>query len=762
MRPHLHSVRLPRLSSAAALVAAGLLCACASSPPPPPPPPVASPVAAAPAEPPAPSGPQPPVARKEPKETQLHGEKLVDNYAWLQKKGSPDVVAHLKAENVYTDQVMSPFKPLEDQLYAEMLGRIKQDDNEVPYRQDGYFYYSRTETGKQYSIFCRKKGSLKAKEEILIDLNQMAAGKKFIALGGLSVSDDGRLMAYSIDETGFREYTLQIKDLRTGTLLPVAIKKVRSIAWSTDRRTLFYVVEDSAKRPYRLHRLKVTPPVAAGKTGVVATSDAPVFEEKDERFNLGVERTRSKQFILVSSSSHTQTEVRFLRSDRPLAAPQLIAPREKDHEYDVDHHGDRFFIRTNKGGRNFKLVSAPVKHPEPANWKDVVPHREAVMLEAMDFFKGHYVLYEREDGLPQLRITDMRSGQWHRVALPEPVYTVGPGQNREWDTRVLRFEYESLITPRSVYDYRVDTRQRTLMKRQPVLGGYDPTLYRSERIHAIATDGTRIPISLVYKHPLEKDGKRPLLLGGYGAYGFSVPMGFNSSTVSLLDRGVVWAWAHIRGGGDLGKKWHDAGRMMNKRNSFTDFIAAGEHLVRDHYTSQGRIVARGGSAGGLLMGAVINLSDTLFKAVVLQVPFVDVINTMLDESLPLTVGEFEEWGNPKKRDEYEYIRSYSPYENLRQRAYPSMLVRTSYNDSQVMYWEPAKYVAKLRTLKRDGTPLIFKINLDPAGHGGASGRFDKLRELAFDYSFILWQMGLATPAPAPAAPPAAAATKSAP
>ena len=677
------------------------------------------------------SMPKPPEARKVEKKIDLHGEQLIDNYFWLREKTSPAVIQYLEAENAYTDALMKPTEAFQAALYREMLARIKETDANVPYKYGDYFYYSRTEQGKQYPIYARKRGQLTAAEEITLDLNEMAKGLKFLALGQYAVSNDGHLLAYTIDTTGFRQFKLYIKDLRTGALLPDTIERVTSLAWANDNKTLFYTIEDPvSKRSHRFYRHTLS-----------QGADELLYEEKDELFRLQVERPRSRAFIFLTSSSFNETEVRYLPADRPGESPRVILPREKMHRYYVDHHGQEFYIRTNEGAKNFRLVSAPVAHPEKKNWKEVIPHRPEVLLEDTDFFADYWVVYERENGLQKMRITDFKTGQAHNVEFPEPVYTASGNANAEYNTSVLRFTYQSFITPLSVFDYDMKTRRRTLLKQTEVLGGYDPAQYNSERIYATATDGTRIPISLVYKKDLQRDGQRPLLLNGYGAYGYPLPVNFNSSRLSLLNRGVVFAIAHIRGGGEMGEVWHDQGKMMSKRNTFTDFIAAAEHLLKEKYTSKDRLIITGGSAGGLLMGAVLNMRPELFKAAVVQVPFVDVINTMLDESLPLTVGEFLEWGNPKIKAEYDYMKTYSPYENIAAKAYPAILVRTSLNDSQVMYWEPAKYVARLRATKTDTNPLLFKTNMG-AGHGGASGRYDFLHDVAFDYAFMLTQLGI--------------------
>jgi oligopeptidase B len=680
---------------------------------------------------PLPARPSAPIARRRPRTTTIHGETLTDDYFWLREKSDPDVAAYLEAENAYADGVMAPLGPRQESLYREMLARIKETDLSVPYREGGYFYYSRTEEGKQYPIYCRRQGSLEAPEEVTLDLNELAVGHAFLAIGAYAVTDDGTLLAYSVDTTGFREYTLQIKDLRTGELRPERIEKTGAVAWANDGRTLFYTVEDHAKRPWRVMRHRLGS----------AETDAVVFEEQDELFRVWVGRTRSKRFLLLGSASHTTTEVRFRPADEPIGDWRTVTPRRHEHEYDVDHHGDRFYIRTNDRGRNFRLVAAPLDDPREERWEEVVPHRPEVMLEGAEFFRDHYVLLERERGLPRLSVTGLRDGQTHAVLFPEPAYSAFPSYNPEFDTHVFRYSYQSLITPASVFDYDMDARTSTLLKEQPVLGGYDRTRYVSERREATAPDGVKVPVSLVYRRDLVRDGRAPLYLVGYGAYGYPLPVGFSSNRLSLLDRGMAVAIAHVRGGGEMGKAWHDDGRMLKKRNTFTDFIAVAEHLVAEGYTAPDRLVIEGGSAGGLLMGAVANLRPDLFRIVVSKVPFVDVLNTMLDADLPLTVGEYEEWGNPNHRDQYEYIKSYCPYTNLAARAYPTMLVKTSFNDSQVMYWEPAKYVAKLRRLRTDDNVLILKTNM-AAGHGGASGRYDYLREVAFDYAFVLSQLGL--------------------
>ncbi len=676
--------------------------------------------------------PRPPVAKTIPKIDVLHGDRRVDDYFWLRQKDDPDVIAHLHAENAYADAVMKPTEAFRDALYQEMVGRIKEDDQSVPYRRGEHFYYTRTEKGKQYPIYCRQRGSVEAPEEITLDLNALAAGQPFLALGAYAVSDDGRRLAYTLDYTGFREYTLYVKDLDTGEVAPDRIEHVSTVAWAADPETLFYVIEDQAKRPYRLYRHRLG-----------SAADTLVFEETDALFRAWVARTRSRAYLMAGSASFTSTEVRYLPAATPEAEWRLVAPRERDHEYHVDHGGDVFYIRSNQGGRrNFRLLTAPVAAPGPEQWTERIAHRADVMLEDLDVFADFFVVHERAEGLVRLHVTELQAGAAHHIEFPEPAYDVEGEANAEFATPFYRLRYQSLVTPSSVFDYEIATRRLVLRKQTEVLGGYDPARYRSERVWATAPDGARVPISLVAQKDAPRDGSAPLLLAGYGAYGLPYPVTFSSSRLSLLDRGLTFAIAHIRGGGELGKPWHDQGRMLNKRNTFTDFIAAADFLIRAGYTAPDRLVIEGGSAGGLLIGAVLNERPDLFHAAVLRVPFVDVINTMLDESLPLTVGEFEEWGNPKVPEHYAYMKAYCPYTNVRPQPYPALLAKTSLNDSQVMYWEPAKWIQKLRALKTDANPALLKIDMG-AGHGGPSGRYDFLRDLAIDYAFVLDRLGRA-------------------
>jgi oligopeptidase B len=673
----------------------------------------------------------PPAAKKVPRVMTRFGDRRVDNYFWLREKADPEVIDYLRSENAYTEAVMKALEKFREALYKEMLSRIKETDESVPYRYHGYWYYTREVEGLQYPIHCRRKGTMQAPEEVMLDVNELAKGKAYTEVALLEVSPDGKLAAYAVDFTGYRQYEVYVKDLAGGTLLPDKLERVSSMAWARDGRTILYVQENDAKRPDRLfgHVLG-------------EAYDTLVYEEKDELFNLGVGITRSEAWIVVTSASKDTSEARVVPADRPSESLRLVSKRRKGHEYYMDHHGDSFWIRTNDKGRNFRLVRAPIADPAQKNWKQVLAHRKLVMLEDVDLFERFWVAKERDNGLLKLRLTDLASGEHHYIDMPEAVYSTGAGTNAEFDADTFRFIYQSYVTPRTVYDYTVGKRERTLLKQQPVLGGYKPEEYASEMLMATAKDGTKIPVSLVYKKALRTGQPQPMLLYGYGSYGHPMDVGFRSSRLSLLDRGMVFATAHIRGGGDRGRLWYDDGKLKRKMNTFSDFIACAEHLVSKGWTAPDRLVIMGGSAGGLLMGAVTNMRPDLFKAVVSEVPFVDVINTMLDATLPLTTQEYIEWGNPNKESEYRYIRRYSPYDNLARKAYPAMLVEASLNDSQVPYWEAAKYVAKMRALKTDGNVLILKTILE-AGHAGASGRYDDLKDLAFTYSFILDQVGLA-------------------
>jgi len=675
---------------------------------------------------------QPPMTEKKPKTTNIHGVTLIDDYFWLREKTNPAVMAHLQAENDYADSLMKHTTTLQGKLYNEMLSHIKQTDTNVPYRWGNYFYYNRTVEGMQYPIYCRKRGSTEAPEEIILDQNELAKGQKFMSVGAFAPSDDGNLLAYTTDNTGYRQYTLQIKDLRNGQLFPEKIERVGNVSWANDNKTLFYVTEDAVtKRSDKFFR------------HVLGTDQNDlVYEEKDELFDIFNWRSLDQTTIFLEAASKTSTEVRYIASDKPNSELKVILPREKEHEYDVNHRGNLFYIRTNKGAKNFRIVTAPVDDPSEKNWKEFVPHNLAVKIEGISLFADHAVLSEWENGLQQLEIINLKTNKHSRIQFPEPVYSAGLNANRVFNTSVLRYSYNSLVTPNSVFDYDMSTGKSALLKQTDVPGGFDRTNYKSERVFATASDGTKIPMSMVYRKNVKLDGTAPMLLYAYGSYGASIPPTFSSSRLALLDRGVIFVIAHIRGGGELGEEWREAGRMMNKMNTFTDFIACADHLIKQKYTSKDRLVIQGGSAGGLLMGAVSNLRPDLFKAVIAQVPFVDVLNTMLDASLPLTTSEYIEWGNPNEKAAFDYMKTYSPYDNIAKKDYPAMLVKVSVNDSQVPYWEGAKLVAKLRAMKTDQNPLLLKVNFG-AGHGGSSGRYDALHETAYDYAFMLWQMGLA-------------------
>jgi oligopeptidase B len=673
-----------------------------------------------------------PVAKQVPQTLTLHGDERVDEYGWLRDKKSPETIAYLEAENAYAEAVMKPTEELQKKLYDEMLGRIKQTDIQVPYRKKDYLYYTRTVEGKQYPIHARKKGSVDAAEEILLDVNELATGRKFMSVSSFAISDDANLLAYTIDDNGYRQYKLFVKDLRTGKVSDMLAERVDSVEWATDNKTLIYSTENDAKRSNRIFR------------HVLGTAEhTPIYEEKDELFDVYAERSRSGDWIFLTSDSKTSNEVRLIPAAKPDAEPVVMVARKADLKYYPDHRGDRFYIMTNDAGINYRVVTAPVNDYAQANWKELVPYRKPVRIESIDLFRNHMVVRLREGGLNQLEIYDLRGDapKSHRVSFPEPAYAVFPNANAEFDTNAYRYTYQSFITPSSVFDYDLDSRRQTLLKRTEVLGGYDPAKYKVERFFVTAGDGAKVPVAMVYRKDLDPKKKNPLLLYAYGSYGSSTPDAFSSNRFSLVDRGVIYAIAHIRGGGEMGKEWHEQGRMMTKKNTFSDFIAVADHLVKEGYTSKEKLAISGGSAGGLLMGAVVNLRPDLFKAVMAYVPFVDVINTMLDASLPLTTQEYLEWGNPNEKAAYAYMKSYDPYSNVQKKAYPAMLVRTSLNDSQVGYWEAAKWVARLRAMKTDENVLLLRVNMG-AGHGGSSGRYDKLREDAHDYAWLLAQLGV--------------------
>ena len=677
--------------------------------------------------------PSAPMARTIARVSTVHGETRVDEYSWLRDREDPETLAYLQAENRYTQAVMRHTEELQEQLYQELRGRIKETDLSVPEQVDDWLYYARTEAGGQYPIYCRRRPASEWDESVLLDQNPLAVGHSYFRLGAFEVSPDHRFLAYSIDTCGSESYTLYLKDLCTGELLSETLTNTApAVAWANDSQTLFYIVLDDARRPCRLYRHRL---------GSNPADDALVYHEADESFFLDVGRTRSRQLIQLDINSHSTSEVRFVSADRPEDPFRVLEARRPGVEYNVSHHGDRFFITTNDEAPNFRLVSAPVADPSRANWTTILPHRSAVKLDNTDAFRDHLVVYQRVGGLRQIRILDLNGEGDHLVPFPEPVYSAHPHDNLEFDTTVLRFSYTSLVTPSSVVDYDMASRTWTVRKQTEVLGGYDASCYRSERLFAEAPDGAMVPVSLVYRLPLELDGSRPLLLNGYGAYGVTYEPGFSSHALSLLDRGFVVAIAHVRGGEEMGRAWYEGGKLLQKRNSFTDFIAAAEHLIAAGYTSPDGLVISGGSAGGLLMGAVTNLRPDLFRAVLAEVPFVDVVNTMLDASLPLTVIEYDEWGNPADPEFYHYIRSYSPYDNVEAKDYPNILITAGLNDPRVAYWEPAKWAARLRARKTDQNRLLLRTNMG-AGHGGASGRYDYLREVAFKWAFVLDVMGM--------------------
>jgi len=677
----------------------------------------------------------PPTARRSPVRTVVHGDVRVDPYAWLRRKDDPAVVGYLEAENAYTQAAVVHTADLRERLYHEILGRVQETDLSVPERHDDYFYYTRTEEGRAYPIHCRGRGTPDAPEEVLLDVNALAEGHDYTRVGVLAVSPDHRVLAYTVDREGSEVYTVFFKDLASGDLLPDRLTGVDyGLAWANDNRTVFYTTIDQAHRPYRLHRHRL---------GMPQSADDLLLEEADERFRVTALRTRSGRFVLVGVTATQTSEWHVIDADDPGARPWVLAPRVDGVEYRVEHHGDRFFIVTNADGAvNFKLMAAPVDRASREQWRDAMPYDAAVKIEHVHAFAGHLVIHQRRGGLPGLRVWDLSTGAEHDVDFPEPAYSIWPMGNREFGTTALRFAYSSLVTPWSVFDYDMAERTRALRKEEPVRGGYDRAAYVTERLAATAPDGTAVPISLVYRRDRAADRPAPLLLYGYGSYGVSADASFNSARLSLLDRGFVFAIAHVRGGGELGRPWYDDGKYLRKMNTFTDFVACAEHLVARGLTAPDRLAIMGGSAGGLLMGAVVNLRPDLFRCAVAKVPFVDVVNTMLDPSIPLTVGEYQEWGDPRDPAYYAYMASYAPYDNVAAHDYPAMLVTAGFNDPRVHYWEPAKWVAKLRATKTDANPLLLKTRLE-AGHGGPSGRYDAYREAAFEFAFLLDVMGLA-------------------
>lgn len=672
---------------------------------------------------------KPPIARKSPVQLEKHGHIRIDDYYWLNERDESEVIDYLKAENEYTNSTMAHTQTLQETLFQEFKERIKQTDVSVPYKKDGYFYYSRTEEGEQYPIYCRKKDSLEASEQIMLNVNQLAEGREFCAVGERAISYNQDILAYSVDTVGRRIYSIQFKNLVSNEQLNDKIENVTgNMAWANDNRTLFYTRQDpTTLRSNRVYKHSL---------GTDPADDELVFEETDETFNCGVSKTKSKEYIMIASHQTLSSEIRYLNANSAGDDFQVFLPRRRDHEYSVDHYKDHFYIRTNDGAKNFKVVRTPVDHTEQEHWKEIIPHRNDVFIEGMEIFSEYLVVAERKNGLEQIWVKPWSGQEDHYLDFGEPTYTVTPTDNHDFETKLLRYRYTSLITPNSVYDYDMGTRRRKLLKRKEVLGGFNSDNYESERIHAEAKDGTKVAISLVYKKGLKKDGSNPLLLYGYGSYGYSMNPRFDAYMISLLDRGFVYAMAHIRGGQEMGRQWYEDGKLLEKKNTFTDFIACGEHLVEQKYTNKDKLSVMGGSAGGLLVGAVLNMQPNLFNGAVAAVPFVDIVTTMLDDTIPLTTSEYDEWGNPNVKEYYDYMLSYSPYDNVEAKNYPNLLVLTSLHDSQVQYWEPAKWVAKLRALKTDTNQLLLRTKME-AGHGGVSGRYKQYRERAFMFAFFL-------------------------
>jgi len=677
--------------------------------------------------------PVPPVAQEISHISTVHGDERHDDYFWLRDRKNPEVIAYLEAENEYTEKMLAHTEALQEKIYDEILGRIKETDLTVPVKIDDYYYYSRTEEGKGYRILCRKKGSPEGDEEVILDLNKLAEGRDFLSIGVYRISPDHKILAYAIDDEGNERYNLYFKNLETGEILPDKIKDIAAnLEWANDNKTVFYTIHDETWRPYKLYRHHL---------GEAVSADKLVYHEPDDGFWVAVSRSKSRRYIFMIFGNKTTSEYRFLDADKPDGNFKVIHPRQQDMKYEVSHHGDKFYILTDENAKNYKLMSTPVSRPAKKNWKEVIPHDDLVMIDSFEMFRDYMVVYMRESGLQKIMVRNLTDNKDYTIDFPEPAYSIVQHSNPDYGGSLLRFSYESLVTPGSVYDYDMVTRKRELKKRTEIPSGYDPDDYMSERIFATATDGRKIPISLVYKKGARLDGSNPMLLYGYGAYGANLDPWFSVGRLSLLDRDFVYAIAHIRGGGEMGRYWYEEGKLLNKRNTFTDFIASAEHLIENKYTSRDGLIIAGGSAGGLLIGAVVNMRPELFKGAVAQVPFVDVINTMLDETLPLTVVEYEEWGNPNEKDYYDYMMTYSPYDNVGSKDYPNMLVMAGLNDTRVQYWEPAKWVARLRSLKTDKNRLLLKTNMD-AGHGGVSGRYEKIQETALEFAFVLDTLGI--------------------
>ena len=675
-----------------------------------------------------------PTARVIPHELTAHGQTRVDDYFWLKNRDDPEVRAYLEAENAYYSRVMGNLAPFEDQLFDEIVARIKQNDDTVPYRDRDYYYYNRFEEGKEYPIYCRKRASLQAPEEIMLDLNPLADGHEFFDVRGVQVSSGQQILTFAVDTAGRRFYEVRFKNLATGEILPDVIPDVTSnLAWAEDGKTLFYSKQHpETLRSWRIYRHEL---------GTDPAGDPLVYEEADETFSVHVGRTMSREFIVLVSSQTLSNEVRLIPAAVPTAPANVFLPRERDHEYSIDHLDGEFWIRTNWMAKNFRLMKTGAPEKGKEGWQEVIGHRGEVLLEGFDLFTGHLVVAERADGLLRLRVRSHADGTEHYVDFGEPAYVAWPAWNIEPNTTVVRYWYSSLTTPGSVYDYDMVTHDKVLIKRDEVVGDFDADRYVTERLTAPARDGRPVPISLVYRKGLERDGNHPLLLYGYGSYGSTTDTYFNSARLSLLDRGFVYAIAHVRGGEELGRWWYEEGKLLHKKNTFTDFIDCAEYLIARKYADPKRVYANGGSAGGLLMGAVINMRPDLLHGVVADVPFVDVVTTMLDDAIPLTTNEYDEWGNPNDKEYYDYMLSYSPYDNVEAKPYPNLLVTTSLNDSQVQYWEPAKWIAKLRARNTSQNLLLLKTNME-AGHGGKTGRMKQHRDTAMRYAFFLHLAGL--------------------
>ncbi len=676
----------------------------------------------------------PPVAEKKPFELEKHGDVRIDEYYWLRERENPEVISYLEAENAYTEGVMSHTEELQEALFEEIKGRIKQDDSSVPFFRDGYWYYTRYEDGKDYPIHCRKAGSMDAAEEIMLDVNELAEGHEYFAVAGRQVSNNNKILAFAEDNQGRRIYTLRFKNLETGEFYDDEISGVTSnMAWANDNKTLFYTRQDKTTLRWdKIYRHELGTPVE---------DDVLVFNETEDTFSTFVYRTKSKAYLIIGSSQTLSDEYRYLDANNPGGQFQVVQPRERGLEYSVDHYGDYFYIGTNLDAKNFRLVRTPVGKTNKQHWEEVLPHREDVLFEGFDIFQDFLVVSERKNGLMELRIRPWDGSAEHYIDFGEPAYLAYTSVNPEFDTSTLRYGYTSMTTPNSTFDYNMVSKEKTLLKQQEVLGGFDSNEYVTERRYATARDGVKVPVSIVYKKGTSIDGSAPLLLYAYGSYGASMDATFSSARLSLLDRGFVYAIAHIRGGEEMGRQWYEDGKLLNKKNTFTDFIDAADYLVEEEYADPARLFAMGGSAGGLLMGAVINMRPELWRGVVARVPWVDVVTTMLDDSIPLTTSEYDEWGNPNDEEYYHYMLSYSPYDNVEEKDYPNMLVTTGLHDSQVQYWEPAKWVARLRDRKTDNNRLIMKTNMD-AGHGGASGRYERYKETAFSYAFMLDLAGI--------------------